>query len=121
MFDDDHVWVVDWQTIGLAPPVSDVSYFLGAGLDPDVRLAHERELLDEYLGRLHALSPTAAAGISADQAWRDHRLQSFAGLHMTVVASVLVGEDERSDAMFRTMAERHSRHILDLDAFSLLG
>jgi hypothetical protein len=40
---------------------------------------------------------------------------------MAVAASMLVERTARGDEMFLTMARRHARHALDLDAAALLG
>ena len=39
---------------------------------------------------------------------------------MAVIASQLVGSNERSEAMFAAMATRHAQHVIDLDSESLL-
>ena len=39
---------------------------------------------------------------------------------MALAASMLVERTERGDEMFMTMAHRHARHALDLDAPALL-
>lgn len=108
--------VVDWQTVGLGPGIADVSYFLGAGLVPEQRRTHERELVATYL------SAMAAAGVvlDADETWHEYRRSCLAGLVMAVFASAVVGADPRSDAMFTTMAERHAHQAADLDALALL-
>jgi aminoglycoside phosphotransferase (APT) family kinase protein len=38
--------VVDWQSVTLGSPLSEVAYFLGAGLLPDARRGTEGEILD---------------------------------------------------------------------------
>lgn len=108
--------VVDWQTVAVGPALSDVAYFLGAGLPVEQRRAHERDLVGTYRDALAA----RGVEVSLDRSWDEYRRHTFAGLHMTVVASQLVGQEERSDAMFCAMAERHATHVLDLDAFDLL-
>jgi hypothetical protein len=40
---------------------------------------------------------------------------------MAVAASMLVERTERGDQMFMTMAARHARHALDLNAIDLLS
>jgi hypothetical protein len=106
---------LDWQTPTVGPGPSDAAYFLGAGLHTDVRRTHEGELLETYRRGL------AAQGVElgADECWAIYRANTFAGLHMAVVASVLVGRDPRSDEMFLAMAERHAAHVVDLEAFAL--
>jgi len=39
---------------------------------------------------------------------------------VTVIASMLVQETERGNQMFTVMAQRHSRHALDLGAAEFL-
>ena len=107
---------VDWQTPGHGLGITDVSYFLGAGVLPDVRRAIERELVDQYGQAL------AGYGVSvdADDLWTQYRRDAYAGIVMSVIASQIVGTSERSEAMFAAMATRGAQHALDLDSESLL-
>jgi hypothetical protein len=108
--------VVDWQTVAIGPGLCDVAYFLGAALPAEQRRRHELELLQVY----RDASATHGIALDWDRVWAEYRAQAFAGLHMAVVASQLVGQDARSDEMFCVMAERHAAHMLDLEAFALL-
>jgi aminoglycoside phosphotransferase (APT) family kinase protein len=110
--------VVDWQTCTVGPALSDVSYFIGAGLTAEDRRAHEEALVRDYHARLEAAGVT---GYEWGQCWTDYRRGSFAGLMMAVAASMLVERTPRGDEMFLTMAARHSRHVLDLDAAELIA
>lgn len=112
----DPVAVVDWQTTTQGYGVADLSYFIGAGLVPDDRRTHERDLVDRYREGM------AARGVPLDpnELWEDFRRFTFAGLMMAIAASMLVEETERGDEMFITMAERHGQHALDLEATALL-
>ena len=49
-----------------------------------------------------------------------YRRHAFSGLVMDIIAAMVVRQTERGDEMFATMARRHARHALDLDALSLL-
>lgn len=112
------VTVVDWQTCTHGSALQDVAYFIGAGMRPDERRAVEAELVRSYHAGL------LAAGVGDyhwDQCWRDYRRGSWGGLIMAVAASMLVERTDRGDEMFLTMAARHSRHALDLEAIELLG
>lgn len=108
--------VVDWQTVGTGHPVSDASYFIGAGLLPADRRQHERALMETYLDGL--------SGYGLDYDWNDcwaaYRRQAFAGVRMAVIASMIVVQTERGDAMFMAMASRHAEQVLDLDALEFL-
>ncbi len=122
LFDPDPdrpgVTVVDWQTVTHGPGLSDVAYLLGAGLDPAVRPTVEEGLVRDY----HAgLLGAGVAGYDWDRCWADYRRGTWAGLVMAVAASMLVERTDRGDLMFLTMAARHSRHALDLEAAAVIG
>jgi hypothetical protein len=109
--------IVDWQTVRLGCGTTDVSYFLGAGLDPATRRAHEHALVARYH---QALEAYGVADYPFERCWEDYRRFSFAGYLMAVVASVLVGRTERGDQMFMAMANRHAAQVDDLGAAELL-
>lgn len=107
--------VVDWQTPGHGNGVSDLAYFIGAGLLPDDRRRHEWDLVEAYCRGVEAY------GHVLDRAWvREHyRRESLSGLIMAVVASQIVQRTERGDQMFTAMATRHALQARDHDALSL--
>jgi len=114
--DPPRVTVVDWQSITLGNPMTDVAYFLGAGLVPERRRPVEESIVREYHAAL------CGAGISYDwpDCWSDYRRATFAGFPVTVIASMLVQQTARGDEMFTAMAQRHARHALDHGAQSFL-
>jgi hypothetical protein len=111
------VAVVDWQTCAHGPALNDVAYFIGAGLTTEDRRAHEDELVRRYHA---ALIAAGVDGYSWERCWADHRRGTWAGLIMALAASMLVEQTDRGDEMFLTMAHRHARHALDLDAPAVL-
>jgi len=121
LFDTDHgtptVTVVDWQTVTLGPGPADVSYFLGAGLVPEERRAHEEELVREYHDRLLA---DGVRDYSWETCMTDYRRYAYAGYVMAVGASMLVERTARGDEMFLTMARRHAAQVEDLGSARLL-
>lgn len=110
------VAVVDWQTPNHGPGVVDVSYFLGAAVMPDVRRSIEADLVREYSTALGRYGVT----IDGSDLWRQYAHSSFAGLVMSVVASMVVTPTERGEAMFAAMATRAAQHAIDLDAIDLI-
>ena len=108
--------VVDWQTCTTGPALTDASYFIGAGLLPDDRRAHEEALMREYHGGLVA----SGVELDWDTCWDEYRRYSFGGLVMAIAASMLVERTDRGDEMFMTMASRHSTQALDLGADEFL-
>jgi hypothetical protein len=109
---------MDWQTVLRGEGMSDVAYFLGAGLQTDDRRAHERDLVREYH---RALLARGVEGFDWDECWRQYRLFAYAGYLMAFAASMLVERTERGDRMFMTMARRHAAHVLDLSSHELLA
>lgn len=112
------ITIVDWQTVTCGSPMSDVSYFIGAGLLEDDRRTCEEELVRLYHD---TMLTSGVTDFSWEKCWQQYRANSFAGFMMAVMASMLVERTERGDEMFLTMARRHGRQILDLDAEELLG
>lgn len=108
---------VDWQTVTLGPPLQDVAYFIGASLTVDDRRTHEAALLKSYHEQLLVRGVTE---FSWQQCQTSYQLGSFAGLSMAIRATSSAEETERGNKLFTTMAQRHSQHILDLNAQTLL-
>ncbi len=112
---DRALTVVDWQTVSWGPALTDLSYFLGCALP----VAERRKRYDALLDGYHtALGPDAP--ISLADVREGVRRQSFFGVMMAIVSSMLVERTERGDAMFMTMLQRHSEHVLDTDALATL-
>ncbi len=111
------ITVLDWQTCGTGVGPSDVAYFLGAGLAPEIRREAEDGLVRSYHDGLVAAGVT---GYDWADCWLDYRRGTWAGLSMAVLASMSVKRTDRGDAMFLAMADRHARHALDLDAADVL-
>lgn len=116
LFGGDRVVVVDWQTVGVGPGPSDLSYLLGASLTPEARRQHESALIERYIARL----ADQAVDVDRSAIWEQYRRFAPGGLIMAIAASALVRRTERGDDMFVTMAERHARQVLDLDAEALI-
>jgi Phosphotransferase enzyme family len=111
------VIAVDWQTPGHGEGVADAAYFLGAGLLPDERRIHERDLLRRY----HEELLDGGVRLSFDECWHAYRVGALGGVVMSVIAPMLVERTERGDAMFTAMGTRHLQHAEDLDSLSLVG
>jgi hypothetical protein len=117
LFAGDRCTVVDWQTVGWGPAMTDAAYFIGGGLDATERRAHEQELVHLYHDELLA---RGVREFPWERCWEEYRRQSFLGILMTVAASMVVVRTDRGDDMFMTWLERNAQQILDLDALSLL-
>ena len=107
--------VVDWQTVTWGPAGTDLAYFLGCALPAELRRAHYDELLGAYHQALGPDSP-----LTLDDVRAGVRGQSFFGVMMAIISSMLVVQTERGDEMFMTMLDRHCAHVLDTDALAVL-
>src|ERR1700730_7517817 len=112
---DRALTVVDWQTVSWGPALTDLSYFLGCALPTQDRRGHYDALLRAYH---EALGP--GAPLSVDDVAEGVRRQSFFGVMMAIVSSMLVELTERGDRMFMTMLQRNCDHVLDTDALATL-
>ena len=112
---DRALTVVDWQTVSWGPALTDLAYFLGTALSAQDRREHYDALLLAYH---EALGP--GAPISLDEVREGVRRQTFFGVMMAIVSSMLVERTERGDRMFMTMLQRHCDHALDTDALAAL-
>ena len=111
------VAAVDWQTVSVGHPLTDVSYFLGASLLPE----HRRIVEDGMVRAYHeALCDSGVEDLDWPQCWEAYRRGSFHGLGIAVLASMMVQRTERGDQLMATMADRHSAHALDLGASEFL-
>jgi hypothetical protein len=109
--------VVDWQTLAWAGASSDVAYFIGGCLSAEDRRSHEDDLLAHYH---HALCGRGVRDYTLEQLRADVRRDTFGGVLMAIVASMVVQRTERGDLMFLTSTTRHAQHVIDSDATALL-
>jgi len=111
------ITIVDWAP-GIGSGAGDAAYFMSTGMDSPQRGACERALLTDYHLRLKNYG---IDNYSFDDCWRDYRSRSFGGLIMAVIASMIVEQTERGDAMFMTMTRRSAAMAIELEALSLLA
>ena len=111
------VKVVDWQTVGALPGAADLGYFIGASFNFEDRRKNELALVKRYHQGLKANK----IEIQFNDLWSQYRLLGTSGYIMAIVASVLVKQTDRGDAMFAAMANRHGQQMLDLESESLFS
>jgi Ecdysteroid kinase-like family len=117
MIGDGYVATVDWQTLARGWGGTDLGYFIGASLTPDLRRVHERRLIALWHDRITELG---VSGYSLDDAWADHGHGQFSGFITAVASSMITERTERGDEMFWTMADRHLTTAIDNHAGDLL-
>lgn len=112
---DRALTVVDWQTVSWGPALTDLSYFLGCALRTQDRRGRYDDLLRAYHEALGREAPIGLADVAEGV-----RRQSFFGVMMAIVSSMLVERTDRGDRMFTTMLQRNCDHVLDTDALATL-
>jgi hypothetical protein len=115
--DDPEPVVVDWQTAVWTGAAYDVAYFIGGCLTTEDRRTHQDDLLAHYHDTLCRLG---VRDYPLDQLRADVRAETFAGILMAIVASMVVERTDRGDLMFLTSTMRHAQHAIDEDAPALL-
>ena len=109
---------LDWQTITLGPALTDVSYFLSAGLSPETRREHERDLVGLY----HAeLTRRGVRDYPVEAAWHDYKRFAVHGVLMGVFSAMAVERTERGDALFLKMTRGGCLQALDHGTFEVWG
>ena len=111
------VKVVDWQTVGAMPGACDLGYFIGASFSVADRRDNEQNLVRRYCTGLQARN----IGVDYQDIWAQYRLLGTSGYIMAIVASMLVKQTDRGDAMFAVMANRHGQQMLDLETEKLFA
>jgi hypothetical protein len=110
------VAVVDWQTVGVGHPASDLAYYIGTSFDPDTRREFQDRLFARYCD---GLRKGGVADSETQGLWDDVCRAAFAGFLMGVTASMVVQQTPRGDAMFMSMIERSAAMVLEYSDLAL--
>jgi len=114
----DDVIAVDWQTVTVALPARDLSYFIGTSLPVDQRRAAEHLLVQSYHEELRA---RGIAGYGFEQCFEDYRFGQLQGPLITTLGCMTSsGQSSDADDMFLAMATRSCAAIRDLGSLSVL-
>ncbi len=108
---------LDWQTLALGDPLVDVGYFMGAGIAPELRRAHETQLLAFYRSEL---ARHGGPSFSADDIREGYARGALHGISTAVFSAAFVEHNERSEAIFLSMARGAANLTRDLDALKIL-
>ncbi len=108
--------VLDWQTVTVGNALTDLGYFMGCGIGPELRRAHEAELLDLYCAEMTARE----VPLTVPQIWDEYCIGALHGVSTAVFSSAYVERTARGDDNFLSMArgacdlalEHHSLDIL---------
>lgn len=107
--------ILDWQTWTYGNPLTDIGYFLGAGIQPTLRQQVGDDLLALYKSELATRGIDYGPGFDRDLA---HGV--LHGILLPIIASASVGATERGKSMFFNMAQGACIFAHDLDALAIL-
>ncbi len=92
--------VLDWQTVAVGNPLTDIGYFMGTGIGDQLRRAHEVELLDLYCAEMAA----QGVSLSSEAIWDDYVVGALHGISTAVFSAAYVERTPRGDENFLSMA-----------------
>jgi hypothetical protein len=104
------VTVLDWQSFAYGAGPTDVAYFLAGALSPQVRRAHEAEMLALYHRTLTELGVT---GYALADLKRHYARGGYLLFLTAFFASMIVTQTPRGDDMFMAMLGSAADHMLD--------
>ena len=102
---DGRMGVLDWQLVRRGSWAHDVGYALVGALPPELRRAHERELLDNYRGRLR---DAGVAVPDRDQMWTAYRRTPAWGFCMWAITPDQMYSVDIVKAVLGRFAEAYS-------------
>lgn len=103
---------LDWQTTCAAPPIDDVTYFVGGALTVQDRRESEQELLKHYLS---AFVSAGGPEISFEEWWMDYRRHHLHGLLWATTGSASQPYEQVC-----AMTERYAAAMEDHETLALL-
>ena len=120
LFDPDRtrITIVDWQTVGIGLPGRDLAYFTGTSLEPELRSAAERDLVQCYH---QALLGYGITDYDADTCWQDYRLGAVQVPLLVALGTAFASTTERGDDMMLAMLSRGCQAIRELDTLELIN
>jgi hypothetical protein len=108
--------ILDWQEVSYGPPVHDIGYFMAIGLAPEVRRAHERDVLGTYLD---ALGPADDVP-GWDTAWTAYRAVAATAFTSSVYTASFGHRLQAEDVVVSSI-EHTVAAVRDLETFELLA
>lgn len=112
---DTQPGLLDWQLVRIGEGIGDVAYFMATALEPEMRRAHEAELLAMYR---HGLTRRGIKGVDAATLWERYRAHLCYPLEAMVV-TLAVGGMMDSDSNLK-LIYRAAAAVADHDAFAAI-
>ncbi len=114
---DDATTVIDFQLSTRHVGMWDVTNLLAGSMDPDLRRAHEFELISFYVDQVRA----AGIDYTVDQAMKEYRICLLQQTTAQVITSDLEGGNERGAALLEQLHLRPVLAAMDNDVHTVLN
>ena len=111
------VTVVDWQTMGVGLPARDLAYFTATSLQPELRAAIEKHLVDDYY---KSLVRYGIPDYDRETCWLDYRLGMIQAPLISALGCAFAASTERGDQMMGVMLRRGCQAIRELKSVELV-
>ena len=113
----DATTMIDFQLSTRHVGMWDVTNLLAGSMDPDLRRAHEVELISEYVDQIRA----AGIDYTVDQAMKEYRISLLQQTTAQVITSDLQGGNERGAALLEQLHLRPVLAAMDNDVHTVLN
>ena len=107
----------DWQSALRGKGIHDVAYFLSGNIDSELRRAHEKELIGDWV---QALQKRGITDYRFEQAFDDYRKAILMLWTYVVNNAGLAVENQRTENWITAQVTRHTAAMVDHDCLSLL-
>ena len=108
---------LDWQTVVAGNPLTDLGYFMGAGIGEELRGEHGDELIAAYAEALAANGGPALTDIKASTGYAHGALH---GVATAVFSAAFVEDNARAKAIFGSMAKGACSLAREINALRIL-
>lgn len=118
-FDDGELVLIDWQLVGRGDGLGDIAPFLASNLDPELRRAHEHDLLRAYF---ETMSSMDAGYLHFDDLMRSYGINLNFWLAMWCYSAVTKGETtKRGEELFDRVIARVADACRQHEAWQHIG
>jgi len=106
---------LDWQLVRWGEGVGDIAYFLATGLQPELRRAHERSLLQHYAAELERAGVAAVNDNALFRRYQAHLVYPFEAMTVTLAIGGMMQAEANLELVRRTAIA-----AADHDSFAIL-
>lgn len=114
-WDDNEPGFLDWQLVRWGEGVGDVAYFLATALDPNIRRAHEKSLLNQYVSDLLAAGAEHVDDQQIFRRYQQHLVYPFEAMTVTLAIGGMMHRESNVE-----MIKRAAAAVEDHDSFAIL-